>query len=153
MLMWKCPRTLSLLAAGTLVGFVGCSGGSTVPKLAPVTGVVSIEGTPTAGVTVIFTPMGDTKTTGGSGVTVADGKFELLHRSGKPGVEPGQYAVTFSRMVLRDGSPIPAGKSPIEVDAKESIPGRFQDPSNPAHTATVSPEGGSFEFGIGAPKK
>lgn len=153
MLMWKYPLTLSLLAAGTLAGLAGCGGGSTVPKLAPVTGIVSIEGTPTAGVTVIFTPMGATKTTGGSGVTVDGGNFELMHRSGELGVEPGQYAVTFSRMVLADGSPLPAGKSPIEVDAKESIPPRYQDPSDPAHTATVTPEGGFFEFGIGAPKK
>jgi hypothetical protein len=153
MLLLKCPLGFTLLAAGTLAVLVGCGGGSTVPKLAPVSGIVQIEGTPTAGVTVMFTPTGQTKSTGASGVTGPDGKYELMHRSGQLGVEPGQYAVTFSRMVLRNGDPLPPGTSPIDADSVESIPPRFQDPSDPAHTATVSPEGGTFDFGIGAPKK
>jgi hypothetical protein len=137
-----------------IMGFVaGCGGGPAVPKLAPVTGTVQIEGTPADGVSVIFTPTGNTKSTGAAGITGPDGKYELLHRSGQPGIEAGTYAVTFSRMMLADGKPLPPGTSPIDADSTETIPERFRDLSNPAHTADVKPEGGTFDFGIGAPKK
>ena len=130
----------------------GCGGGSTVPKLAPVSGTVSIDGAPAAGVTVSFNPTGSTKTTGGMGVTGPDGKYELVHRSGEVGVEPGSYAVTFSRMMMKDGQPLPAGTSPIEVESVESIPAQFRDAATSSHKADVKPEGGTFDFGIEASK-
>lgn len=137
-----------------MTGFLaGCGGGSTVPKLAPVTGTVSIDGKPAAGVTVAFNPTGSTKSTGGMGVTGPDGKYQVVHRSGEAGIEPGSYAVTFSRMMQADGSPLPAGTSPLDVDAQETIPDQFRDPAKSSHKAEVKPEGGTFDFGIDAPKK
>ena len=56
--------------------------------------------------TVNFNPMSGTKTTGAAGVTGPDGKYQLTHRSGQLGIEPGQYSVTFSRL-LADGKPVP----------------------------------------------
>jgi hypothetical protein len=151
---WMRMRRLcgfNVLAIGMAGFLVGCGGGSAVPKLAPVSGTVQIKGEPTSDVMVIFSPTGDTKTTGASGVTGPDGKYQLMHRSGEPGIEPGKYAVTFSRMMTSDGKPVPAGTSPTDVGAVESIPERFRDPATPAHTADVKPEGGTFDFAIDAP--
>ena len=143
----------NLLVIGMAGFVVGCGGGVNVPKLVPVSGTVQIKGQPASGVTVTFSPTGQSKGTGATGATGPDGKYELVHRSGQPGIEPGQYAVTFSRLVMPDGSPLPAGTSPTDVGAEESIPERFRDPTNLTHTADVKPEGGTFDFGIGAPEK
>jgi hypothetical protein len=132
-----------------MTGFLaGCGGGSTVPKLAPASGTITMDGAPAAGVTVSFNPAGSNKATGGMGVSGADGKYKILHRSGEAGVEPGSYSVTFSRMVQPDGSPVPAGTNPLDVSGVESIPATFTE------KAEVPPEGGSaFDFTIPAPKK
>jgi hypothetical protein len=140
----------SVLAIGMTAFLVGCGGGGPpVPKLAPVSGTVQLKGEPAADVTVTFAPVAGTKATGASGVTGPDGKYKLTHRSGKLGLEPGQYAVTFSRL-LADGKPVPPGTSPTEVGAEESIPERER-----AHPqAVVIPaEGGTFDFTIGGTKK
>ena len=152
MSMTNAKRHLVLLVCAVLLA--GCGGGgSEIPTLAPVTGTVQFKGQPTEGVIVFFSPMKTTQTTGASGVTGPDGKYELLHRSGKPGIEPGEYAVTFSRLMLADGKPVPPGISPTEAGAVETMPPRFQDTTNPVHTATVPDAGGSFDFSVGEAKK
>jgi len=142
-----------LMVVALTTFLAGCGGGSKVPKLAPVTGTVQIKGEPASNVTVIFTPSAGTKSTGATGVTGPDGKYQLVHRSGQPGIEPGKYGVTFSRMVMPDGQPLPAGTSPTDVGAVEAIPEQFRNAANPIQTADVPEKGGTFDFGIGTPQK
>ena len=134
------------LLAGMVLSLAGCSGGSEVPPLVPVSGTVKINGEPAADVNVTFSPTAGAKTTGASATTGADGKYQLMHRSGELGVEPGSYGVLFSKYLMPDGSPVPAGQSPTDSGANESIPERFRSPDTPAHTATVPAEGGTFDF-------
>jgi hypothetical protein len=139
-------RVLVLAVSGSLLG----CGGSATPKLAPVTGTIQVAGEPAAGVTVMFNPTGATKTAGAFGVTGPDGKYELVHRSGEKGIEPGTYTVSFSRMLMPDGKPLPTDKSPTDAGAVESIAPQLRTRSD---TTEVKPEGGTFDFGIGAAKK
>jgi hypothetical protein len=145
----RCLFGFRMLVLGIAGSLVGC-GGSTAPKLAPVTGIIQVAGEPTGGVTVMFNPTGTTKTAGAFGVTGPDGKYELVHRSGELGIEPGTYTVTFSRMLMPDGKPLPKDMSPTDAGAVESIPPALRSRSD---TTEVKPEGGTFDFGIGAPKK
>jgi len=145
--------------AGLLVSILtGCGGGSSteVPELVPVSGTVTLGDKPIAGVVVAFIPITnlenpDDKTpgTGAIGVTDAAGKYTLKHRSGQPGVQPGMYSVTFSKVALPDGSPIPEGKIPGEVGAVELIPKRYTVLDSRPHglnQVVVKKEGGTFDF-------
>lgn len=109
----------------------GCGGQSSeVPSdLVPVTGTVKLDGEPKANITVIFNPGKKTSGTGGYGVTDSNGKYKLMHRSNQPGVEPGEYIVTFSMMGLPDGSPIPEGKDAADVGAVQLLPEKYTNPN------------------------
>lgn len=143
---------VAVLAVGLCSFGFGCAGGGAEgPKLAPASGTVTIDKKPVAGVVVTFSPTAQGVGAGAFGVTDESGKYELVHHSGRKGIEPGNYAVVFSRMTKPDGSPLPPGQSPTEVEAVESIPERFRTVAKPVHTATVPPEGGSsFDFDINA---
>lgn len=74
-----------------LFSVVGCG-----PKLAPVSGRVTLAGEPAEGLRVLFMPIVDTPTAPdlGFGVTDRDGSFFLrLAESKRTGVVPGNYAV------------------------------------------------------------
>lgn len=126
----------------------GCGGGTETPTLAPVSGIVEINGKPASAVTVIFTPASATSTSGASATTGPDGKYELMHRSGELGIEPGTYGVLFSRYLMPDGSPVPPGQSPTDAGANETIPERFRNFESPPQTVTVPAEGGTFDLEI-----
>jgi len=148
------PRTvgLSLTVALGLFCIGGCSSGSAKPpKLVPVAGKVVLDGTPLAGASVIFIPKDQTKGTGGSGVTDADGKYEARHQSNNVGIEPGTYAVVFSKIAMPDGSPIPPGKNAADVGAAEALPQQLSNPSPDFMTniVTITATGGtSFDFSL-----
>lgn len=119
---------MGLLLVGLLSGCGGHS--SEVPEeLIPVTGTVKLNGEPKANITVLFNPGKNTTGTGGYGVTDQDGKYTLTHRSNEPGVEPGEYIVTFSMMGLPDGSPIPEGKDAADVGAVQLLPEKYTNPN------------------------
>lgn len=143
-----------------LTVLAGC-GGSTIEvpeELAPVSGTVTLDGQPAAGISVVFVPSvnpgNPSERTGGSGAvggTDASGKYTLQHRSGQPGIQPGHYNVIFSKIALPDGSPVPEGKDPVDVGAAEVLPQRYTtiDPEKGAEkTATVPKEGGTFDFAL-----
>ena len=141
-------------------GLIGCGGppAAEVPDLAPVSGTVTLDGQPVAGVSVMFVPIPNpanpkerTKGSGAYGSTDASGKYSLRHRSGQPGVEPGYYAATFSKIAQPDGSAVPDGKTPEEVNASEQLPAHYTtlDPEKkPENVATVAKEGGTFDFAL-----
>ncbi|MCA8984384.1 MAG: carboxypeptidase regulatory-like domain-containing protein [Planctomycetaceae bacterium] len=107
------------------VTFSGCSSGvqKYVPeKLVPVTGTISIDGTPVAGVTLSFIPQSGTSGKGGYAVSDESGHFIAKDYSHSDGLEPGSYYVTFSRLLMPDGKPIPEGANAADVGAVESLP-------------------------------
>lgn len=100
-------QTASLVVA---VGFiVGCGGSAdTTPHTVPVTGVVTLDGKPLEGATVLLIPT-DPKTDGCSGTTNAEGKYSLA-KSTIPGAMPGTYKVTIEHYASPDGKPVSFGE-------------------------------------------
>jgi hypothetical protein len=112
--------------------------------------MVRIGGRPAEGVRVLLTPTGATRGTGGFGVTDAEGKFELIHRSQQKGIVAGEYVATFSRFLMPGGKPLPANESPFAVGARESISSRWSDPAKKGshNIVKVIGDGKSLDFGI-----
>jgi len=147
---------LSLCAAGLLFPLLpGCGGDKSaeVRDLVPVGGTVTLDGKPVAGVLVIFSPRGDVEKgisrTGATGLTDSDGKYTLKHRSGEVGIAPGVYNVTFSKVAMPDGSPIPEGKLIGDGGSAETLPKRYtvvDETVKAKNVTTVKKEGGTFDF-------
>lgn len=125
------------LAASSL-WLAGCGGEPANPNLVPVAGTVTLDNQPLVDASITFIPVASTAGQGGTGRTGPDGKYELMHfREGK-GVDPGEYMVVVSKMVLRDGSPIPSGTlSAAEMDIREMIPRKFSDYNGSTLKTTV----------------
>jgi len=78
-----------------LLGVVltGCGGRG----IAPVRGVVTLEGTPVAGATVLFMPDGQAGARPASGFTSSDGEFRLTTYKADDGALPGTYRVLIQK--------------------------------------------------------
>jgi hypothetical protein len=96
-------KSKSTLKINTILGLfvlglvVGC-GGEKYASV-PVTGIVTLDGTPLEGILVTFSPE-PTESTSIVGpyseaITDADGKFELKTRYGDPGAVVGQHRISF----------------------------------------------------------
>ena len=121
-------RAVRLAALALLYGAAcaGC-GDSKEYELAPVSGVVTVDGAPAANVEVAFQPIGgaENPTPGPSSSARADGagRFELLTIRDEPGAVVGQHRVLIT-------TPRPARSSASDTDAgqplhKELIPARY----------------------------
>jgi Carboxypeptidase regulatory-like domain len=133
-----------ILAGGFLVA-AGCS--QKPSDLLPITGTVTMNKTPLPGATVTFQPVGDTPGQGGHGTTDAEGKYEVAGRDGK-GLPPGTYKVTISRMLRKDGTPPPPDVSPIESDARETLPPTYSDPDRTTLGKTVGAAEKTINFDL-----
>jgi len=149
-------RVLRLAALVCLTGAVGC-GGSSGPKLptpVKVKGVVALDSQPLSNAMVFFVPDGGKNMgNGATGITDASGNFELVTVVGankKPGVIPGNYRVSISRLVGPDGTAVTpmADVAPANMGAVESLPPRYSDSMMSELKANVTGEGNSFEFSI-----
>ncbi|MEZ6058011.1 MAG: hypothetical protein R3C01_15030 [Planctomycetaceae bacterium] len=126
------------LALVTLVA--ACGSGVEVPPLGKVTGVVTLNGTPTAGINVAFHPQAGGKTV--EGVTNDKGEYSLQYNEGLEGAIVGVNDVTLSwaetdEEVQRDknGEPHPPTPKPALPDSYEK-------------TATVKAEGNTYNFDL-----
>ena len=115
---------------------LGCGSGVKVPKWPePIkaSGTVTYEDKPLTDAVVTFTPIGTTEGQGAIGNTDDAGKYELKTRwvDGKTryGIIPGNYRISFSRMIKPDGTPwrpdptVPGG--PMNSGAREEMPREF----------------------------
>jgi len=78
---------LCVVVTAMLVGCTGSSGTGKGPKMARVTGPVTLDGTPVPGATVIFAPKPGAIGTAASGTTDAQGRYSL-------NAVPDSYVVT-----------------------------------------------------------
>jgi hypothetical protein len=141
-------RSVALVAA--LVGiFSGCTGDAARTDLVPVTGTVTMDGQPLAGANLTFLPMSAEGGQGGTATTDSAGKYEAAHfRDGK-GLAPGEYKVVVNKLVMQDGSPIPAGtQSAAELATKEAIPPQYSDYNTPTLKASVAAGGKPIDFAL-----
>lgn len=82
---------LAVLLAALATTAPGCSQGEgfDTDGLAPVSGYVSIDGEPAAGVSMFFSPRDATPGTGGYAISGPQGQFEVMHRTNSEGILPG----------------------------------------------------------------
>ena len=129
---------------------LGCGGDGDRVR---VTGTVTLNGDPLPHALVTFHPDGATGGLGGSGKTVADGRYTLTPAQGGPGLLPGAYKVVISRPLRPDGSPPDPNRPPIESDARETLPPIYSDRTATTLTATVSKDAAVHDFALRTPKK
>jgi hypothetical protein len=84
-------RRALVLACAVVVTAAGCAGGRRPVK---VEGVVTIEGRPVEGASVVFNPVDTREGVTANGTTGADGSFKLHTQNYGPGALPGEYKVT-----------------------------------------------------------
>jgi len=83
----------SVLAMGVLLVVGGCGSSRDRPPLGKVSGTVTMDGNPLVGVVVSFSPQGGRTS---SGVTDANGKYELTYAHGVKGAQVGKHTVHIS---------------------------------------------------------
>ncbi|QDU37985.1 hypothetical protein Mal4_23040 [Maioricimonas rarisocia] len=125
----------------------GCSSSpDDAPELVEYTGVVTLDGQPLGDAVVMFHPT-QPGLNGAAGQTNADGEFSLV-TGNRSGVTPGNYKVTVSRIVTKDGSPVSTDEGMdieqlrMSGDASESIPDKYSALEQTQLTADItdSPE-------------
>tara|TARA_R100000789_G_scaffold100375_1_gene110180 strand:+ start:29926 stop:30381 length:456 start_codon:yes stop_codon:yes gene_type:complete len=142
---------LDFIVCLAVITAVGCSAekSDNIPELLiPVTGTVQMDGKPLGGTAVKFLPQGDTKGKGGYAITDASGNFEAKDYSMAEGIEPGVYNVTFSKIAMPDGNPIPEGQTAADVGALEILPPHLTavNPDNMKYMLTVESEPISIDY-------
>jgi hypothetical protein len=126
------PTLLCLLMAG-------CGSGS---GLAPVKGKVTLDGQPLEGAVVHFQPTAP----GGSpssGVTDADGRYELMYTFNTPGAMPGEHVVSIS--TARPD----VDEQGYEIERPERVPANYN--TRTTLKRTVEPGGSTINFKLNGP--
>lgn len=126
------------------------------PDVVPCTGSVTMGGKPLTQAMVLFIPDVSTQGQGGSAQTDDSGKYTVSSRNSKgetiPGIIPGKYRVSFSRMVKPDGSvwvPDPTSSAgPATFGAREELPLKYSDPANSIQIAEVKAGGAPVDFDL-----
>lgn len=128
----------------------GCSSGDGLERV-PITGVLTVEGTPLPGAVVQLLPAGATPGLGAIGMTDSEGKFEVISsRQNDTGIPAGEYTVRVSRLVNPDGSVVPADEPEADhPDSRESVPRPYSGVDSPLKVM-ISPEGGEVKVDIPA---
>jgi hypothetical protein len=116
---WKFVAIASVLVAG-------CGG---TDGRVPVNGTVTLDGKPAAGLLVRFYASLETKGNGGYGYTDASGRFTATTLQARPGLYPGDYAVTLE---YSDDSPEP---QPVSTPSK--ILGVYANPVSTPLKVTI----------------
>lgn len=134
-----------------LIAGCGGGGGGIAPKLPePVSakGQVMLDGQPLSDASVFYVPSGTGMGSGATGVTDANGNYEMALDTGAKGVVPGNYKVWISRLVDPNNKPVvaTAGQPPADLAARESLPPKYSDITNTMLKISVSPQGGVFDF-------
>lgn len=144
MLLQQVNRNIALSRYGIVAGVIlvvsGCSkpeGYETPENLIPVSGTVTLDGEPLAGVTLSFIPQSGTNSMGGYGITDEAGKFLVTHYSQAEGIETGTYSVTFSKLVMKDGNPIPPDVDAADVGAVQKLPPHLTQPPDGKYVLKV----------------
>jgi hypothetical protein len=148
--MEEAMRRRFLAMALLFLGLAGCWGDGL--RRVSVQGKLTAKGQPLDGATVQFIPLGSTKGEGGMGRSESDGSFTLIgSRAGAKGVVPGEYKVRVSRLIARDGTPLPADATEADnPGSRESVPGPYNSLEATPLKATVPATGGTVTIDIPA---
>ncbi|MBN9121515.1 MAG: hypothetical protein J0I06_20595 [Planctomycetes bacterium] len=148
------PWIRSLVAAGLVIGSAVLAGCSSRSGKVPVTGSVLVDGAPGSLTVLTFWPEDPNAPAGTGGRVMADekGQFVIGEKEKDTGLMPGNYKVTFSRFVDRNGKAVHGGgkknEADSEVPSKESIPEKYRDRASTPASAQVSSSSTEFRFEI-----
>jgi hypothetical protein len=117
-----------------------------MPLQYPVTGTVRLDGKPLTGAGIMFLPRGETRGTGAFGTTDDAGKYTLKTDYGGPGAPEGEFAVTISKVVNRDGTPYVFNPDVAEAGQRETLPGHYNDSMKTILSAQVAKESNTIDF-------
>jgi len=135
------------VAAIALLIVAGCGAKHpSLPPQYPVTGRVTFDDKPLGSAGVMFLPRGETRGTGAFAMTDAEGKYTLRTEHGGAGAPEGEYAVTISKVVNRDGTPYKPRPDAAEAGERESLPGRYSDSMKTVLSAKVPKGGDTIHF-------
>lgn len=129
-----------------LLGFVvlslGCGGGGQGQddvSLTPVKGIVTVDGKPEFGVSLVLIPKEQgNQTAGGAGATDAEGNVTFKYRDGRDGMPPGTYSMVATWVRMPDGSAVPPDAMPENVGAKNLLNNEYSNPETTPFTVTVA---------------
>lgn len=117
---------LLVLFVASVAGGCGKSGTQgSQHELFLISGNVTLDGKPLTDATVNFIPTGQTPGRGGFAVTDAEGNFTAQNYTQEAGLEAGDYNISFSKVTMPDGSPVPQGQSAADVGAINTLPARL----------------------------
>ncbi len=120
----------------TTMFLTGCGGGaSDQPKIAPVAGVVTMDGEPLAGASVQFFSENGRPS---AGVTNADGRYELVYIENQKGAVLGNHVVRISTQNDEE--------DPLGMQGTETVPAKYNSKST--LTATVVEGANEFNFDL-----
>src|SRR5262245_1223682 len=122
--------------------------GPNLPPQYPVSGTIMLDGKPLAGAGIMFLPRGETRGTGAFAMTDAAGKYSLKTDYGGPGAPDGEYAVTISKVVNRDGTPYVPNPNAAEAGERETLPGTYSDSMKTVLKANVPKGGDTIDFDL-----
>jgi hypothetical protein len=129
----------------------GCGGKHpNLPPQYPVSGTITLDGQPLAAAGIMFLPRGETRGTGAFAMTDEAGKYSLKTDHGGPGAPEGEYAVTISKVVKRDGTPYVPKPDVAEAGERETLPATYSDSMKTVLTAKVPKGGDVINFGLKA---
>lgn len=133
----------------TLLCLAGCNQKNpNLPAQYPVSGTVTLDGKPLTGAGVMFLPRGDTRGTGAMGTTDDAGKYTLKTDFGGPGAPEGEFAVTISKYVNRDGTPYVFNPDIAEAGQRETLPATYSDSMKTILSANVPKGGDTINFDL-----
>lgn len=136
---------LLALATGLSAVTSGCGSKTSGAATHEVYGRITINGSPVAGVQVMVLPVGKTKSPGASGITDADGRFEVMGRGGEKGVVEGEYDIVYSKL------DVPAGGATGGGAMKETLPKQYSDPTVRRPPVSIEPGGREINADLTVP--
>lgn len=126
-----------LVAISSIVA-AGCGGSD---GRVPVSGTVTLDGRPAAGVTVWFHASPKTKGNGGYADTDAAGSFTATTHQARPGLYPGEYAITVTAAGARSGSDDGAS-------TRGPVPGVYTRPETTPFRITIDGRQGPLDLAV-----
>ena len=137
------PNLLTLLA----LILPGCNRRDpNLPVQYPVSGKITLDDKPLTGAGIMFLPRGKTRGTGAYGMTDAEGNYTLKTDYGGDGAPEGEFAVTVSKVVNRDGTPYVPNPNAAEAGERETLPAIYHDSIKTVLSANVPKGGGQIDF-------
>ena len=140
----------AVFAAVFLTQFSGCGKGEKLPSTYAVSGTVLYKDKPVEGATVVFRNTEGERTHIATGVTDANGHFDLISFGDKPGAVAGTHNVTVSKVTSDQQAAsslsmeeAAAQQSTPEPKAKHELPLKYADPNTSDLKADVKAEDGN----------